>query len=115
MAPGTNFLEAIIEEILCIFGKFSSAKALDGGGRGTYCMRCLIKVAFSSLRRSITSRFAGNLICNDSDDFLVQNYILRVLRPLDPYEMHTRAAFDFSLPDRGPQKLESQQFFALNR
>ena len=47
--PGTNFLEAIVEEILCIFGKFSSAKELDGGGRGTYCMRRLIKVAFSML------------------------------------------------------------------
>jgi hypothetical protein len=48
-------------------------------------MRRLIKVAFSSPRRSIASRFAGNLICDDSDDFLVQDYILRVLSPLDPY------------------------------
>jgi hypothetical protein len=70
-------------------------------------MRRLIKMPLSSLRRSLASSFTGNLICDDGDDLLVQNYVLRVLSPLDPYKVRTGAALDLGVPDRSPQKLES--------
>jgi len=67
----------------------------------------LIKMTIPSLGRSLVSRFAGNLICDNSDDFLVQNYVLRVLSPLDPHKVRTGAALDLRVSDRSPQKLES--------
>ena len=70
-------------------------------------MRRLIKVALSSLCRGLASRFTGNMVSDDGDNFLVKNYVLRVLRPLDPHKVRTGAGLDFGVTNLGPQKLES--------
>ena len=75
----------------------------------------LFKVALSSLCRSFASGFASNLICDYGDNLLVENYVLRVLSPLDPHKVRTGAGLDLGVTNLGPQKLEPQQFFPLKR
>jgi hypothetical protein len=79
---------------------------LDGRRGDTQGLNRLIKVALSDLRRSLASRFAGNLIRDFGNDFLVQNYFLRVLSALDPHQVLTRAALDFGRLDCSPKKFE---------
>jgi hypothetical protein len=92
----------LIEKTVCIFSEFARAEGLDGYGRGTQRMRRLIEASIPRLRRSLACRLAGNLVSNDGDNFLVKNYVLRVLSPRDPHKVLACTALDFGFPDRSP-------------
>ena len=94
----------MIEKTLRIFGEFARTEGLDGRDRGTQRMHRLIEASIPRLRRSLASRLAGNLVSNYDDNFLVQNYVLRVLSPLDSHKVLACTALDFGFPDRSDER-----------